>query len=365
VRVIDAFYLAVFMLFTFPSAAMEAVPKLPVAAFARLPELQGIQLSPDGEKVAGLLNIDGDTILVARNVAADKLIPVVKTDNRQIAVNWFRWANNERILVSIRFPDRRYGVATMETRLMSVRYDGSKLINVAGGSKNNPYWISQLQDRVVDWLPDDPDHILIAADLETQLMLDVYQVDVNNGARKRLRAPSQANVRKWITDRQHRVRVGVKLEDTTWEVMFCDADQKKWRVGWSYANFSDKEIMPIGFGEDPNILYVSAYHEGRQAIFTVDLTDPALPLQLKYASSRYDVDDELVYSQKAGDYIGVIDSGSDGSYVFWLQRRRNALPTFLQRQQTSRRLLLRRSQYRNGGADRLNVSAVACRRSGR
>lgn len=125
--ILRALFLISSMLFALPSAALDPAQRLPVSAFASLPELQGIQLSPNGEKIAGLLNVEGNTILVAREVAANNLIPVLKTDNKEIAVNWFRWANDERILISIRFPDRRYGVATMETRLISVRYDGSKL----------------------------------------------------------------------------------------------------------------------------------------------------------------------------------------------------------------------------------------------
>ncbi|HSB98063.1 MAG TPA: S9 family peptidase [Spongiibacteraceae bacterium] len=293
------------------------IERLPVQAFASLPELQDIQLSPDGQKIAGLLNVAGNTLLFAREVTSDKLVPVVKTDNKKIAVNWFRWANNERILISARFPDRRYGVATMETRLMSVRYDGSKLINLLRPSKEHPGWVSQIQDRVVDWLPADPEHVLVAADLESPLLLEVFQVDVNDGARKKIRGSYQADMIQWIVDRQQRVRVGVKFKDTHYEIIFCDPQQKEWRTAWSFDSFSDQAIEPIGFGGDPNLLYVSAYHDGRESIFTVDLTDPKLPLKLKYADPNYDVDGDLIYSEKAGDYIGIVNRSGDGSYLFW------------------------------------------------
>jgi dipeptidyl aminopeptidase/acylaminoacyl peptidase len=303
------------MLLTSVAAAVE---KLPASAFAQLPKLQSVRLSPDGEKIAGLLNAEGKTYLVTRPLGGTELTAIYSSDNKEVIMGWFRWANNERLILSARFPQYRYGVATTETRLISVRHDGTKPFNLLGKRAGRTQgWVSQFQDDVIDWLPDDPKHILIAADLDEPLVKGVYRVDVETGSRSRVRVPARKGMLEWIADRQHRVRVGVRLDETRIEVLFSDGAEGEWTVGWSFENFSDKAIAPIGFGADPNILYVSAYHEGRQAIFTVDLTDPARPLRLKYANPHYDTGADLVYSDLLGDYIGLVDSNSSSSYEFW------------------------------------------------
>lgn len=308
-----------FLLLT-PIHADEISPgpvRLPVEAFASLPELAGIQLSPDGKKIAGLLNEGSDTWLVVRALGAERLIGLTKTDNKMFAVNWFRWINNERVAVSVRFPSRRYGTAIMESRLLSFHVDGGKAVNLMEPNPGRDRWAPQFQDRVIDWLPEDGKHILVSADLDTPLVPGVYRVDVETGRRSRVPVRAEQNVVRWLTDRQHRVRVGVKYKDDQYTVNVCDPEGKNWNTAWTYSTFSLDLVEPIGFGSDPNRLYVSAYREGYRAIFTVDLRDPAYPLVLKYASPGNDVDDNLVYSQKVGDYIGVAASDGSSSYIFW------------------------------------------------
>jgi dipeptidyl aminopeptidase/acylaminoacyl peptidase len=293
-----------------------AVEKLPVEAFASLPALQDLQLSPDGKRFAALLNIGAHSVLITRDVAGATANAVAKTDNKRVAVNWFRWLNNDRIAVSLRYADRRYGVATMETRLMSYRYDGSDTVNLVKYDPHRDRLVPQFQDRVVDWLPEDPGHILIAADFDEVASLGVYKVDVDTGGRQRVQN-FHSHVVDWITDRQHRVRVGLKFHDTQYDVIGRNADQDNWQTLWSFGSFSAQAVWPIGFGMNPDILYVKAYQDGRLAIFTVDLRDSAHKLVLKYADPSYDVGGELVYSQKTGDYIGVADTHGKGSYKFW------------------------------------------------
>lgn len=293
-----------------------AVPKLPIAAFAQLPVLDEVQLSPNGERIAALLNIGDRTVVVTRDVFGSEPKIILKNDNEKFVINWFHWLNNERLAVSVRFPSNRYGVATTETRLISIRSDGTSVVNLVDPNRIGVQWVSQFQDNVIDWLPDDPEHILIAADMEQAVTPTVYRVDVNTGSRSKLENYRQDVVR-WITDQQHRVRVGIKFKEKDYSVIYCDPDSKKWKNAWAYTAFSDKAIEPMGFGLDPNILYVKAYHEGRKAVFTVDLSKPELTLVLKYANPNFDVQGALVHSSKTGEAIGVTSRDRNGHYVFW------------------------------------------------
>lgn len=66
---------------------------------------------------------------------------------------------------------------------------------------------------------------------------------------------------------------------------------------WTFKAFSEDTVWPLGFDADPNILYVRAYHQGFEAIFKVNLTDPNLTKELVYANEATDVEGDLLYSQ--------------------------------------------------------------------
>lgn len=78
---------------------------------------------------------------------------------------------------------------------------------------------------------------MLALDLEHQLTPDVYKVDVDTGSRTRVHN-GRENIIEWITDRQHRVRVGIKFKDTEYEIIYCNPDGKEWKTAWKFPVFS-------------------------------------------------------------------------------------------------------------------------------
>ena len=151
----------------------------PVEAFASLPRIASIQLSPSGRHLAVLRHHEGKTYLDTQTVTGQDAHRVVTTDNQEYVITWFRWANDERVLVSVRFADSREGVDSQETRLLAVNRDGTQqngnLLRVSSfpsifGKKHFP----QFQDRLVGTIPGDPRHVLIALDLERPNSPDVY-----------------------------------------------------------------------------------------------------------------------------------------------------------------------------------------------
>ena len=290
----------------------------PVEAFARLPLLSRVALSPDGTTFAALMNRDDTTLLVTQPVTGGKLRGVLSTDNKEFRIRWVRWVNDERLVVSVIFPSRRDFVATSETRLLSVKADGSGLVNLvrnapSAGSVTGYVRSQQIQDTVVDWMPGDGKHILLALSEADRVLPAVYKVNVETGERRMVRAPER-DVYHWVTDAQHRVRVGVREKGQGTEVLASDADGKNWRTLWSAAEGGTGTVSPMGFGLDPNELYVRARHEGRWAVFSVRLDDPALPRTLRLSHPTRDVEGELLRSPRTGEVLGLRSAvnGADG-----------------------------------------------------
>jgi dipeptidyl aminopeptidase/acylaminoacyl peptidase len=281
-----------------------------------LPALANLVLSPDGQRFAALLNEPDRTVLVSQRITGDAAAqPVLQTDNAEFQFRWARWVNNGRLLVGVRFAARRGFVRTVETRLLSVRADGTGVVNLVSnqplaGTMSGTVRAQQLQDQVLDWLPEDGQHVLLAlVDPNYGGSPGVYKVDVETGERRLVRAPER-NVFTWVTDVQHRVRVAVREVDGLYEVRALEPGGSEWRTLWSYRAGGDV-VWPLGFGLDPQELYVRADHEGREAIFSVRLDQPDLPRTLRLAHPLHDVQGALLRAPANGEVVGLRNGGTD------------------------------------------------------
>lgn len=309
---------------------------VPAEAFAEEAFSQ-IKLSPDGTRVLQEVSFANKTVIAVSSLTHPNQAPVsiYSSDNKEFTFRWARWVNNDRILISIMFPSKRsfsnFGFnydqfTSQDTRLISVRADGSGAFSLVNPKSFRGKYQAAIQDGIIDMMPEDGKHVLLQmSEGDMNPDISVYKYNVEDGSREVVHS-SRHTFYNWITDRNHKVRVGLsrlEREEEKFEVHVCDPDGKNWRRAWAFEVFSKQEVWPLGFGKDPNLLYVSAQHEGRDAIFTVDLRDPKLTLNLKFSDPYQDVSGGLIYSQIKGDYVGVTMEGQ-GSVAtnYWDQEYR-------------------------------------------
>ena len=295
-------------------------PPVPVEAYARLPQMERATLSPDGLHFAAVMNRGDSAIVVTRSVdGSAPMRAVMKTDNREQRFAWVRWVNNQRLIISVHYAARRGSVDTTESRLVAVDLDASKVVNlVQPAAFANARTYAQIQDRVIDWLPEDGHHILLLASMENRdLSPAVYRVDVDTGTRELVQGPRH-HVLNWLTDANHRVRLGVRQLGTQMEVLVCDPNGENWRTAWRYELFDRSAVEPLGFGTDPQLLYVLAEAQGRRALHTVDLRDPSLALKPKLADGRRDLGGPLMRDPVSGEPVGLSGTTVDNlARHFW------------------------------------------------
>ena len=97
---------------------------LPVAAFGKLPQSQQVKLSPDGNKIAFIKNIAGNTMIGVTDLVEAKTRYLVSTDNQKFKIGWYLWANNDLLLVSAYYTVTSRTLKYTETRLLKVKIDG-------------------------------------------------------------------------------------------------------------------------------------------------------------------------------------------------------------------------------------------------
>ena len=180
--------------------------------------------------------------------------------------------------------------------------------------------VSQFQDSIVSFLPDDPEHVLIELDLDVANLPSVYKVNVNTGRKSRL-TKGKMSVRSWMADRQGNLRLGEALSYKTGDaaIRVRIGDDDKWHKMFEHNALEEPGITPLGFAKDPNILYYNAYQNDKKVLFKIHL--PSKETTLVFADDDYDVDGSLIYSKKTNDVIGINHSNSEDGRIYWNNSR--------------------------------------------
>ena len=291
----------------------------PVESFSRLPHFASPNLSPDGSQVAYLMAVPeaGAQVLAAQSLESGERTLLLKSDNTKIRINWFDWANNGQLLVSARFAGGYQRVESLETRMLVIKADDpddSRLLFKPRPFKRD--FVSQFQDKVIDLLPEDPEHILVALDADVPNLPSVFRVNLNTGAKKRVER-GKLDIRSWQTDGQSRVRLGSALDYKTGEgALYHRAPEGgRWQPLFEYRLFDESEVTPLGFGADPMTLYYTAYQDGFKALYTMDLESGAKTLV--HADPERDLDGGLLRSPKTGAVLGIHHAPHPKGRIYW------------------------------------------------
>ncbi|HEU4430792.1 MAG TPA: hypothetical protein VFT98_18675, partial [Myxococcota bacterium] len=169
-------------------------------------------LSDDGQTLA-VIHSKGDVqFILTRPIAGGEMKPVTRLDDPQARLNWLRWANPQRLLMSAlwRNPDA-IGMRSRVTRLFGIDANGKNFDwlgrrwPVYGQLALQPF----RQDDIVHWTPDDPETVRIQVQPPYRGNWPrVMRMNVNTGKLHGAFSAKQ-NVREWIADNEGQVRAGV------------------------------------------------------------------------------------------------------------------------------------------------------------
>jgi dipeptidyl aminopeptidase/acylaminoacyl peptidase len=308
---------------------------LPVESFASLPDVAQLRLSPSGEQISAVIRISAEntkgTAVQVTDLKSGKNKLVLFTDNKKYDISWVSWKDEKTLLVGTVYPSKidtwinisRVSGKTRATQLMVIDLEQDKIFTPFSSKFLKKYKITPvIQDAVIDTLWDEPDNLLMALPTNQAMALGVrsftgvYKVNFRDQTIRAYQA-SEDHVYDWWADQQHRIRAGFYVDDKgTRKIVVKNSTDEKWQTLWPHTLFSEDEVTPLGFGIDPNILYIRAYHEKRLAIFKVNLTDKNLTRELVFSDPVYDVNGGLVYSPLTRDVIGITYSANGGFTFF-------------------------------------------------
>ncbi len=248
------------------SASVRAAP--PAEHFARLPTFTDLELSPGGRYLAARVNVQNRYVLVVFDVSGDGLQQVYTLREDEIySASWFEWVSSDRLLLSVAFLGKRGGlrsVKTDERRLFSVALPSGEIKPVFRNRRDEiPV---QIQDRVVSFLHQDPEHILLQYSPDNPATPKVYKASVVKTSRHRTAMNPKRNVQRWRADDSGEVRIGSGVDDKGRRKLYLrKAGEKKWQ-DFSHRVANEQAVFrTVGFAAEPNQFYVISNHE----------TDPA------------------------------------------------------------------------------------------
>lgn len=232
-------------------AAEAEVPSLP--ALAKTPQFQAVKISPDGHYFAAKIQKDdGHTSLVVLDRHNKlKVVSVMNFTGNDTLVG-FDWANNERLLMQ---PGRFVGALEQPYgtgELFAMNVDGSQKEMLFGMRAKRK--AMRASARVIDWLKDDPKHVLIATQpfgFRDAFYPTVYKLNLYGGKLSKVtKPPVRGGGVLTDSDGQVRFAVGADLDNNNQTlVAYRDKNGDDWRI---IERFDESQggFLPLTFIND-------------------------------------------------------------------------------------------------------------------
>ena len=240
------------------SSPVHAAP--PAKAFGELPVAYDADLSPDGKHMAVILNVGGSYFAATKKTRNHVGKMDIIALGKDIKPKYIKWANNDRFVISIAksesYRDTPFTVTHLYTK--SLEEDKGRLVL-------KPKIFRQFNDRVIDWLEDDPDHILMEYSKEQfDPYPDIYKVNLETKKTSLVKRGTNG-IERWITDDGGVPRVGRGRTDSGNDRMkIYNPENDKWEDYTEYPGMTP-ETPIYGFLKQGSELIIGDYN-GRDTL---------------------------------------------------------------------------------------------------
>lgn len=273
---------------------------IPIEVFAALPTFSGAKLSPSGEKLGYFAEVSGMRQLVISAVSGNN--PLLVTAPEKQSFISYRWIDDTTVIyrTTMTLKRRSLRVKTTETRTYRLDLNTQKSLWLGAPDRSTLKETMGQHERIIDILPNDPEHLLIELDLNRNGDYEVYKINLNSGHRKRIER-EQDGIQNWRTDPHAEIRLAtgfqgkkrlarIKLPNGNW----VDIDELPWAKGYRVQ----------GFSTNPDIIYASGINaEDRLSLYAIDIMSGEV-IQTLFSHQSFDMG-STVENPKTGEIIGV------------------------------------------------------------
>ena len=296
--------LAVATCLSVASLSTTAMAAPPANAFGELPKAWDGAISPDGKRLAVITNRGGEYVVLVQPIGNSTEKRWVLPLGDDLKPRYVKWINNERFALAVRRPKEHNGTPYSVGYLFSADYVTRDVGIVVKPNR----MFRQFNDVVVDWLEDDPDHILMAySDEQFNPYPDIKKVEVATGKDKTV-VRGKSKIERWYTDPDGVPVIGQgQNEKGTKRMVIRDPATGKWREDEKFPGLTeDTPIYTILKGGRK--LVIGDYN-GRDTIglYVYDLEQKRITREV-FHNDDYDVS-SVVLSKDGEEIIGAKYTG--------------------------------------------------------
>ena len=305
--------------------------EIPAEVFARLPALSRPALSPDGQYAAFLRPIDGvNHIMIQPLNGAGKRVVIPPDD--AFLFKWLHWASNDRLVFAGTYFGERFADPWLMSQLASIDRNGGEISWLFRRKRHQQVVAGKLsaipeeQDDIIDWLPDDPLHVLIAVDVDGNGHKEVRKLNIVNGSTQVIE-PDIEGITTWLTGNDGAVQFGYGVRSGTYRSV-TRADDGNWSKVDSRERESRRHF-PIAITDSDSNAYFIENGENGFRVATLRKLPTFELAETPFSADGVDVK-EFVFDEHSERVIGVRYFGDfPGTYYFYendkeLQRSLNA-----------------------------------------
>jgi dipeptidyl aminopeptidase/acylaminoacyl peptidase len=196
------------------ASVAQAAP--PAKAFGELPVAFDADISPDGKRLAIILNLSGKYFVATRDTGSGSVVLEGISLGQNAKPRYVKWVNNERYFVSFLKAEEIDGVPFSMGYIYTHDVEKEK-----GKILVNPRrYFNQFNNVIVNWLENDPENVLMSYPKPssgraggTNIKRDegqwpgIYKVNVSSGKDKLIQ-DDRPDVDYWMTDPSGEPRIG-------------------------------------------------------------------------------------------------------------------------------------------------------------
>ena len=261
----------------------------PAKAFGELPVSLDADISPDGQRIAVILNNNGEYGVYTARLKGEDKEGVLTSLDRDLNPLYVRWVNKNQFAVSFQRNDRVFGTPVVTGHLYVDDVTDSK-----DGRLIFKDIVRQDNNTVVDWLETDPDHILMAYSKDIfDPYPSIYRVNLKTFKHTQVQR-FKVGVERWKTDNSGVPRIGQgKTKNGIKKFLLFNQETKNWD---SYEDYSGlKADTPIfGFLKNGTELIIGDYNDrDTLGIYAYDLNKRRITRKV-FHHDNYDANSVLI-----------------------------------------------------------------------
>ncbi|GAA4749369.1 S9 family peptidase [Sphingomonas daechungensis] len=268
------------------TAAFGATPlpdAVPVEVFAALPGIESPELSPNGEKVAAKIAIDGQQYLVVQPLFGGKTSALMEDKSD---INWWQWVNDDWLVVGVGDNVSLYGMDFYATAIVGVSADMKTVKRV------DPFRNGVEADDVIWYAKDGSPRVLLSKETGIETPMEwqpsVWDVDVSTGKGKMV-TRAMDDVWEWDADPSGMVRYGIIWRDGKRAGIYYRGPDGGNFQKISFAKRQEASVpLPVAYRADGNAIAIDD-SDGRDSVYELSLPSFTLGKKL-FGDPKYDVD---------------------------------------------------------------------------